>query len=560
MPGATTPTRHSFSFRRPAGAGSSRATSTRRTRAAEFGALAAVVVLALGLRLWGIRHGLPYVYNVDENAHFVPRAIGMFGHSLDPQYFVNPPAFTYLLHLAFWVRWGTRDAVGEAFAVDPGTAFAIARVLVAVLGAASVGLLVWVGARLCDRAVGLVAGALLAVAFLPVHYAHLAVNDVPALAPLCLSLLGAAGVYRYGRWRDYALAGAALGVACATKYTAGIVLLCLLGAAVGAPNRARGLALAGAAAVAGFVVANPYALFDLDMFREGLRLQSETSSDGGGKLGLVADSGVLYYLGTLTWGLGWIPAVAALAGAVGLALRDRRLALVLVPAPVLLLLFMGLQDRFFARWLLPVFPMLCLLAAWAVTRPRVPALAAAAVLCAQGLIFTIHNDLVLTRSDTRALARDWMVGHVPEGTKVVIEPIAPDQWAMDIGRASRRTETGHRWTKWRTSNFRGHRVKLEDYERTLSPPMLDRYARAGHCIVLTGSTQAGRALREPAQVPKAVAYYRALERRSDVLYRVSPLAGGRGVGPFSFDFSFNAYPLSYVRPGPEIVIRRLRGC
>ena len=28
---------------------------------------------------------------------------------------------------------------------------------------------------------------------------------------------------------------------------------------------------------------------------------------------------------------------------------------------------------------------------------------------------------------------------------------------------------------------------------------------------------------------------------------------------FSFDFSFNAYPLSFKRPGPEIVVYRLRG-
>jgi hypothetical protein len=531
-------------------------------RAAERFALPAIPVLALVLRLWGIHHGLPYVYNPDENAHFVPRAIGMFGHSLDPQYFVNPPAFTYVLHLAFWARWGSRAAVGDAFAADPSTALTIARVLVALLGAAAVGLLAWAGARLVDKRVGLVAAALLAVAFLPVHYGHQAVNDVPALAPLCLSLVGVAGIYRTGRLREYALAGAALGVACATKYTAGIVLLCLLGAAATAPaNRWRGLALAGGAALAGFAVTNPYAFFDFDMFREGLSRQSEASSDGGGKLGLVGDSGVLYYLGTLTWGLGWLPALAAAGGAAWLAVARRRLALVLVPAPLLFLLFMGLLDRFFARWMLPVYPLLALLAAIgaleALRRVPAPAVVAAVLLCAQGLVFAIHNDVVLARPDTRALARAWMVANVPEGTKVVIEPVAPDQWAMDVGHPSRLTRTGHRWEKWRTSNFRGHRVKLEDYERTLSPAMLDRYVRGRYCVVLTGSIQEGRALRQPDAVPRAIAYYRDLERRGRVLYRVSPLSGGRAVPPFSFDFSFNAYPLEYQRPGPEIVIRQI---
>ena len=41
-----------------------------------------------------------------------------------------------------------------------------------------------------------------------------------------------------------------------------------------------------------------------------------------------------------------------------------RLGWLLVPAPVLFLAFMGLQGRYFGRWLLPIFPILCLLAAF----------------------------------------------------------------------------------------------------------------------------------------------------------------------------------------------------
>src|SRR5437879_3535766 len=80
------------------------------------------------------------------------------------------------------------------------------------------------GARLLGRPVGLLAAAIEAVAFLPTYYAHLALNDVPALAPLSLSLLGSALVLRRGRARDYLLAGLGLGLACATKYTAGIAI------------------------------------------------------------------------------------------------------------------------------------------------------------------------------------------------------------------------------------------------------------------------------------------------------------------------------------------------
>jgi hypothetical protein len=542
--------------------------------------VALLVLAAFGLRLWGFRHGLPYVYNADENAHFVAGAIGMFGHTYNPNYFINPPGFTYLLHGAFDLWFGGRSGVSSAYAADPGDVFALARALSAVLGAIGVGLLAWAGARLFDRRVGLVAGALLAVAFLAVHYSHFALNDVPTLAPLCLALVGVGGVFTRGRMVDYALAGAGLGLACATKYTAGIVLLPLLAAALVGPGqsagrRVGGLALAGALGLAGFLIANPFALLDFDAFRDGLNEQSAASSDGGGKLGLTASSGYAYYLGTMTWGLGWLPAIAALGGAVWLAVRDWRRALVLVPAIVVFVLFMGGQDRYFARWLLPLYPLLCLLAAYgataaltaAIRRPALAAGVAAVLLCAQGLVFAVHNDVVLARDDTRQLARDWMVENVPAGTKVVIEPIAPDAWASDPGRALRGTTgNGARWAKWPTSRSRlrpdgtprkgglGPIVKLEDYERTLFPQLVGQYADRGYCTVLTGSTQFGRALAEPEDVPLAIKYYDELKRRGRVVFRAP-----QPTRTFSFDFSFNSYPLSFDRPGPEIVIYRLRG-
>ena len=548
--------------------------------------LVAVAVLLLGalaLRVWGYRHGLPFVYNADENAHFVARAIGMFGHSYNPHYFINPPGFTYLLHVLFWLRWGGEE-VQATLATDPGAVFGLARLAAAVLGTIAVGLLTMAGSRLFDRAIGWLAGALLGVAFLPVHYSHLALNDVPALAAVALALLGAAGILRRGHPVDYVLAGVGLGLAGATKYTAGIVLLSIVAAALGSPRRdrrLRGLAAAGVVAGVSFLAANPFAVLDFDAFRAGLIEQSTASNDGGGKLGLTHDSGIAYYLWTLTWGLGWIPLAAAAGGGIALLVRDRRTAWSLLLPLGVFLLFMGSQDRFFARWLLPVYPLLCLLAAYGavslarVVSRRVPrrlawvaGILAAAALCVQGLVYSVHNDIVLSREDTRQLAREWMVANVPAGAKVVVEPVSPDQWAMDPGRP-RDAGNGNRWNKWPTSRSlvrndgtiirsgRGRVVKLEDYERTTRPELVDSYARGGYCWVLTGSTQYGRAFAEPDEVPRAIAYYRELGRRGEVVFRASPYDPGADRVNFSFDFSFNSYPLAYRRPGPEIVIYRL---
>jgi hypothetical protein len=597
-------------------------------------ALAVVLAGALALRLWGVAQGLPYVYNSDENSHFVPHAVKMFEGGLNPGYFANPPALTYLLHGLYAVWFGGGRAALHAYQLHPTEVYVLARVTVALLGTVAVWLLYLVGARLFSRGVGLLAAALQAVAFLPVFYAHLALNDVPTLAPLTLSLLGTAGVLRKGRRRDYLLAGVGLGVACATKYTAGIVVLPLLAAAVAryaerppeAGRRvAQGLALAGGAALIAFLATNPYALLDFHKFKMELNHQSQLSGEPQGKLGAGHTGGVRYYLWSLTWGLGWVPALAALGGAIAIWRTDRRLGWLLVPAPLLFLAFMGLQGRYFGRWLLPIFPIVCLLAAYfalqlaatgarhaqrlrtkrggeaadekeegmeprsaspagggaSPTQPtragrglsRGFAALAVVALCAQGLLYSVHSDRVLSRADTRTLTREWMVAHIPRSTRIVAEPVSPESWADDIGHFNPATARGGRWEKYDSGRSvfsssgaflgeQGPTVGIEDYERTLRPALIGYYESQGYCWIVSGSTQYGRAYAEPGAVPEAIAYYKALARQGQVVYHASPY----GIGPhpprpvgFNFDWSFDYYPLAYERPGPEMTVYRLHG-
>ena len=44
--------------------------------------------------------------------------------------------------------------------------------------------------------------------------------------------------------------------------------------------------------------------------------------------------------------------------------RRLTLALVLLPAPIAFIIYMGDQQRFFGRWLMPIFPIVALLGAY----------------------------------------------------------------------------------------------------------------------------------------------------------------------------------------------------
>ncbi len=73
---------------------------------------------------------------------------------------------------------------------------------------------------------------MLTFAFLPVIYSRIAVTDVGTFLPVALAMYGALRVYEEGRLKHYLLAAAGIGLATGFKYTAGLVLLPLVLAAV----------------------------------------------------------------------------------------------------------------------------------------------------------------------------------------------------------------------------------------------------------------------------------------------------------------------------------------
>lgn len=582
---------------RPAGALHVRSAPRHRRRRVSLHVpgLLALLALAMGLRVWGIAQGLPWAYNSDEAQHFVPIAVAFSSRAPNPHYFLNPPAYTYLLHIVFELWFGSPDAVVRAYVTHPGSVFLLARVVSATLGTVAVWLTYLAGRRLFDRSVALLGAAVFGLAFLPVFYSHLALNDVPTLAAVALSLWGIAGVLREGRARDYWVAGLAGGLATAAKYTAAIVFMCLAFAFLvdaqrawrGVPGGWRRPALRMLAALAlglgMFVLANPYSVLDFHAFIAGVSKQaSAAGGEDPAKLGITPGGGIGYYIWTLSWGLGLAPAVAAGGGALLLVARRRvGLALVLLPALITFVIFMGVQQRYFGRWEMPIFPILSLLGAYAAlelarwlhrARDIPPALAGAlavVLLLSQSLSADVHDDRVLSRPDTRTLTRAWMVRHVPAGSRIVLEPVVPAAWSEQIGASLPFTSSGARWRLYPTELSeldaagrplpRGQRrfVPIDQYERTLHPSLITAYERQGYCWVVVGSLQAARPFVSPHAAPGAIAYYAALARGARLVYHVSPFSKGAHPVPFGFDWTIDYYPRQYRLPGPEMWVYRL---
>ncbi len=416
--------------------------------------LAAIIALGLALRLWNIDWSLPFITHPDEPLS-VNGAIRMLRTGdLDPHNYHWGSLIFYLNALVYGIYFlfgklagvfaGPSDLlyldvenIAVGYAPMP-VLMILARALVAIGGAVSVGLIYLIGRDMQDRAAGLAAALLLAVSPTSVALSHVVKSDTFLVLFSLVSVLGAVRVLRDPRRGNYILAGIGIGLAVASKYNAVLIALPVVvahGLVFGWRGfRRREIFLAALAAVAAFLVAMPFALLDFPAFWSGLTY--DLLHYAGGHTGAEGSSFAWYSV--FVWGEYGVLALLALAGL--FALLRSRPAMVLAAFPVAYFAFVSLFAVHFETTILPIAPFILLFAAallrrvydWVIPLIRLPhpsasLLSAALVVLVALPSFsrTAQNDVNLARPDAREKARVWIDANLPRGARVALEPYAP---------------------------------------------------------------------------------------------------------------------------------------
>ncbi len=412
--------------------------------------LAAVLLLATALRFVGLRFGFPALTHADE-PQVVMVAVNAATGQLSPGFFGYPALFPYLAAVALrlWVLaqpwvWADFQAFFDQYCTDPRAGYLVVRACGAAAGVGLVAATAWLGHRAAGPRVGLLAAAVVAVNTYAVRDAHFAVTDTPMALASTLALVAMLTALDGRGLRPVLVAAAAVGLAAGTKYPAGALILPLAAVVVwraskapGSPGgRAKGAAvallLAGVGAAAAFLLTNPWVLLDLDTFRADLALEAQRR--------LAASTAQFegpawrWYLGrTLPTAFGWSGVILAVTGAVwALLARHARLSVLLLGAVALLappFLVVSVGERY----LLPATPILAVLAAWAsvqlarsslgggrwVANTVLAALVAALLL--PPLARSMRLVQLLTLTDTRVLAADWIAQTLAPGRRIALE-------------------------------------------------------------------------------------------------------------------------------------------
>lgn len=410
-------------------------------------ALALIVVVAALLRIYHYDYGVGQQFTYDTSDK-IAQARAVAQGKLEPKNWKQP----YFLPYA---GGAVLRAVSWFTEVDGAVAERALTLLMIALSLGSV----FLTERLAyhafsDRRISLLSAALLAVVPINVVGSRYIKEDMPVLFWSHLALLFLILLLQRGGRRYYVLSGLAIGWAIGSKFSA-VLLLPLLGAvhlahSWKAPRRMRQLlsleaALAGLAVMVGFLCFNPYLLANPTELGQGFLFQAGYSAGkhhDGTRIEPWRHLWTFYFRYAIFPGV-TAPVALAFLYALVRAIRCWRNAptqaarwLIIGWVVLAYIVFEKATAKpfpFFARYVQPIVPSICVLAAWALVGLVDRASSTSAARLARPLALLATATAVawpLTESalishamkqDTRLVARAWINENLPRGSKLALD-------------------------------------------------------------------------------------------------------------------------------------------
>jgi YYY domain-containing protein len=440
-------------------------------------ALFLILVLGAYLRFTGINwdegthlHPDERFLNLVESAIKLPGSLSEYFNTdtspLNP-YNSDYTFFVYGTFPIFLVRY-VAEWVGQA---GYDQVQLVGRTLSASFDLISLILLYLVGARLYSRKVGLLAALFGSLSVLLIQHAHFFVVDPIANTFVLAGILFAVRVQERGELKDYLLFGLALGLSVASKIStaplAGLIALAGLVRVLRSDPESRQLVLTrtltyliGAALVSVLVfrIFQPYAFSGPGFFgikpnpnwlanMAEIREQQAGNTDAPYALQW-ADRKPLWFTfkNMVLWGLGMPLGITAWIGWAWAAfeLLRKRIERHLIPVIWTGLFFIWQSIGFTKamRYQIPIYPVLALLAAWALLEvwkraqaldgpirqaARAAAIALSVVVVGGTAFWAFAFTSIYRQPFTRAAASRWIYSHVPGAVNLVVNKDGVDQ-------------------------------------------------------------------------------------------------------------------------------------
>jgi len=437
-------------------------------------ALAAILVVALVLRVAATDFGLPYTYHPDEWALIMPALRILQTGDFNPHRFVYGSAYIYALsgvYVLYFLAGVGAGAFGSIHDIPVlenyvstvrypfPTVFLVGRLFNACIGTLTLWVVYALARRMWGRRHALVAALLMAVAPLHVMLSHFATTDVPMVLAVMVTLLAMLYALETGAQQDRLVAAFLCGLTVSVKYTAVPIVAPLVILFVQTATKEERVWLEAAWALLtlalGFLVGTPYSVLDVPTFLGGLAHDLRQYGPAGSKrlascLALFLKSLFSRYNVWLT-----VPALLGLpflwtlphphtstpphSHTPTLLRGSKSASWLMFSFPVLLAAQISLASVHYVRTALPLVPFGALLASvavvdgsnWVARRLRWQGGAArlalgflAVMTLAMGAV-SMRYDYLLAQDDVRTRTLRWIEANLPRGSRVVVDRFSP---------------------------------------------------------------------------------------------------------------------------------------
>jgi len=420
-------------------------------------AIIVIVGVALGLRVWGIWFGLPFLFHDDEGFEVI-RALQLGSGEFNFDR-IGKGGYFYVLFVEYGLLFvglkifGVVESANDFalyFVRDQTVFYLMGRATTAIIGAITVYVVYLIGRMAYSERAAVFAASFLAVNILHADLSHYIVVDIPMVFLATVSLYFAIRLVESGGAKEYWWAALFAACATTTKIPAILLVIPLLfahfmyirknGDGVREFFMSRSLWQAVVVFLGVYLVLTPGMIVNFTTWLPSMIGKFGSAADSvEGEISL-NNSGVIagpnlfiYYLTKLKVGMSGPVFLICMAG-VFYGIWSRRSAdVILISFGLTVFVVMSIatdSNVFFPRYILPMMPVLSLLGGRVLSEGFAKAGMIKKTALQYTLLFTIcllpayeivANDYRMAKTDTRVLAKDWVDVNIPPGSSVFIE-------------------------------------------------------------------------------------------------------------------------------------------
>lgn len=450
-----------------------------------------IMLLLIGgfLRVWGIQYGLPYPYHPDE-PYSINLALAMgYKKDFDPHLYIHPALYSYSLVFAYGIYflsglvlslWSSAEGFAIQILKDASPLYWIARCLSAFFSTLTILMIFLTAKKIMSRRAALTAAAIFTPLYLPVYFGHFAKPETLQIFLAVSAFCFLNNVWHGGRIKDYILSGLLIGLATAAKQPAVLLCLPLLIAHFFRPrievesNFYKKIFIGLIFVFIGFFIASPFSVINFPQVLEnfkGINFYSVGPARGG-NLFLVWVKDLKHDIGLPVLGVFFVSLIY-------IFIASFRMALFVSAFPLVHFVIFSLPGWKNVHWQAVTLPFFCFLTGWTldnlsrratknIQRQNFLILGTILFLFLFSLPPVIANNKLLSRTDTRTIAKEWIEANIPSGSKIAMEK---GRFSSYVGPAlkenSKSIETNY-LDPASDINRQGYQVKyLENYYRLL---------------------------------------------------------------------------------------------